>query len=312
MNRKELEEIIEIKLKEGLIDLDIAAMLNLDIDQVGYIRRKLGYKSNFLFKPCLDNIINDLKLGISCYRIGKTYKCSHTYIRNIAKQLNIKFKPNKERRIVKHNPFENLEDKNVQYWLGFLGADGCTIKGKVSLSIQEKDLNHLRKYCDFLKIDYKYIRLSLHHNKYKMCAVTFCNSDIQGYLDSIGFTERKTFTYNPNFEITWDFLRGYFDGDGSISDVKRREISFVSASNDFVVKISDFLKLNNIDFKLNKNKRNFYSIRISSKPVNLERFINLLYKDAQTYLDRKFDNAAQIRNYLIEKRLNSGKQHQQS
>lgn len=66
------------------------------------------------------------------------------------KKLNINYPrfSTKSNRIIKHNLFENLEDPEVQYWLGWLATDGyVTLKGnRISLSVSIKDLDVLEKF----------------------------------------------------------------------------------------------------------------------------------------------------------------------
>ena len=52
------------------------------------------------------------------------------------------------------------------------------------------------------------------HEKFEMYQVSFRNKEIVEYLNSLGFKENKTFTFIPNFKITWDYIRGVFEGDG--------------------------------------------------------------------------------------------------
>lgn len=251
-------------------------------------------------------VIKLLKEGLTCYRIAILQNCSHTYVRRLAKENNIIFNSNKSRRLVKNNPFKNLENRDVQYWLGFLAADGYTCKERISLYLQQKDLNHIEKYLKFLASDSLSIRESIHYKKYKMYGISFRNSDVAEYLNTLGYTSNKSFDFNPSFLITWDFLRGEFDGDGYVSKSPRNEISLISASPKFIEKIALFLDKNDIKYSINDFRGNMQTLRISSEFNNILTFIEKLYNNAQTFLERKAVNAAQISNYLVNKRLNSG------
>ena len=60
-----------------------------------------------------------------------------------------KFRKNK----IWDNPFENLEDQDVQYWLGWLATDGyvgTTIEKRCALQLQEKDIDVIEKFNKFL------------------------------------------------------------------------------------------------------------------------------------------------------------------
>jgi len=107
-------------------------------------------------------------------------------------------------------------------------------------------------------------------------------------------------------------MRGIIDGDGSVElnggsksrkDGARR-IRIGSASISFIDQISEFLTNNEIDHKIYNSgatKSNiFYTLHIHGD-LNLIKTLRFLYKDADAYLERKYLNAAQIRNSLIEK-----------
>ena len=119
--------------------------------------------------------------------------------------------------------FESIDNPFKAYWLGFLYADGnitynlLKTKYSVELCLSEKDLDHLEKYKNFLntskKISYrsntKSYRLNIQSKK--MCE----------NLINLGCTPKKSLTLKfPEFlseDLVNHFIRGYFDGDGSIS-----------------------------------------------------------------------------------------------
>lgn len=236
--------------------------------------------------------IEKLKEGKSAYKVAKETNLSSSYVNTLAKRNNIKLQDILSRRIVNNNPFSKLNDESW-YWIGFLAADGAVKGTKIALTLSKKDYNHILKYRDYINKKLK-IRESIHHGKYTHYGVSFRNTDVVQFLKNIGVTERKTLTLNI-LELNWSFLRGYIDGDGYISS-KRKEISFLSASNIFTKQISNFLDSNNIIHSVRKiNRKNtIYNIRISRKSLNC--FIDYLYNKAHVYLERKHNEAVLIRN----------------
>lgn len=53
------------------------------------------------------------------------------------------------KKLINYNPFENLENKEVQYWLGWLASDGCITGNRIIISLQRQDRDVLEKFCSF-------------------------------------------------------------------------------------------------------------------------------------------------------------------
>ena len=84
------------------------------------------------------------------------------------------------------------------------------------------------------------------------------------------------------------FIRGYFDGDGCLCYTEKTlEVSMIG-TYEFLEVVCDII---NIDKKriydLNKNKRTSRLVLSSKKDI--ENFLNYIYKDANIYLDRKYE-----------------------
>lgn len=52
---------------------------------------------------------------------------------------------------------------------------------------------------------------------------------VTNYLYNLGFKENKTFNFIPNFKITWDYIRGVFEGDGYFRWGHPSELNITSA-----------------------------------------------------------------------------------
>lgn len=134
--------------------------------------------------------------------------------------------------------------RNMAYMLGFWFADGCIYGGKIfDITTHVKDKYIIKQFakeleydgpiCDF--VDKQAARLNF------SCVVIYQD------LIALGGTERKSFTCKfPQIpeEYLSDFIRGYFDGDGSVWDVKGQRVnsSFCCRSFDFLKTLWDLLK----------------------------------------------------------------------
>lgn len=144
-------------------------------------------------------IINLFLEGASPTEIAKLFNTYNTTIRRILLRNKFKLKtPSEAQTTVKNNPFEDLNSREVQYWLGMLISDGnlsdpikSNSKYTIDLSLSEKDKNHLQKYIKFLNYD-----INLHSTKNKkystnMYSVRFGNKSIHSFLCSLGITPKK-------------------------------------------------------------------------------------------------------------------------
>lgn len=52
---------------------------------------------------------------------------------------------------INENYFENIDNKNKAYWLGFIAADGNVYGNKLSIELNSKDEGHLKIFRRFGK-----------------------------------------------------------------------------------------------------------------------------------------------------------------
>lgn len=204
---------------------------------------------------------------------------------------------------VNYNVFKNLKDNQVQYWLGYLASDGSIFEDRVLLSQKLEDKDVIEKFNKFLNIN-KELTIKYHKKfgkKYPYVNTSFRNKEITNFLIDLGITYNKSFTLKMNMPITFDFLRGVIDGDGSISvkngNTKNR-IRIFTVSEQFHNQIINFLNDNNIDCKSYKSKKGILDIHIHKKEALL-KLIDNLYYDNCVSMARKHRNATQIRNNLM-------------
>lgn len=136
------------------------------------------------------------------------------------------------------------------------------------------------------------------------------NMELVDFMLSIGITNAKTKTMDINFDNfsnknIVDFMRGYFDGDGSVTfseyvnTGKKYLRSRYIGNKNTMDKISNILKDNNIkhtlkDITKEKYTFPFYQVEIGSIEDNL-KFYNYLYSDnPKFFLKRKFDKFNEV------------------
>jgi len=192
------------------------------------------------------------------------------------------------------------------YWIGFLYADGHIEKGRnrVTLTLSAPDKNHLHKCGDFFGKGLVIRQVSgkvLKSNGYvsdDAYRVGFSSVHVYKKLEELGFTHNKTYTINsphPDLVGSRDFWRGVIDGDGWVS-TKVWTVGVCGAKTT-IEAFSDFIKSGGIETKTSarlssKRSTHLYSMELHHhKAVQV---LNLLYKDAPVYLDRKYQKYLEI------------------
>ena len=142
----------------------------------------------------------------------------------------------------------------MSYVLGYIVADGCIAISKdrkshpFTLNITSADLEHLYLLKETLESEHKISKKSqkVDTNGYQL---QIRNHIITQDLINLGILPRKTHNLNPikvPEKYFADFVRGFFDGDGSVyiynvNKVPQIKAGFVSSSLSFIAKFNEQL-----------------------------------------------------------------------
>jgi len=186
---------------------------------------------------------------------------------------------------------------DMAYVLGLLFTDGCISKtGTVALSINDKEL--LESVRNAMRSTHK-IELSKHQKR--LYIFHFARKYMVERLKALGLVSHKSMVIKfPEvpFEYLSDFLRGVFDGDGSVFYEKNAPHSsirskFVSSSEGFIKGINDNLMRLGMPGRTiyrQKTKNGWYYMFAYAHKNSL-KLRDILYKNgsASLFLKRKFD-----------------------
>jgi hypothetical protein len=297
LKKNQIDSIIEIyqngiSTEKICIDYGVSA---------SYICRLL--KSNNIQLRGRKKDINEKEI-ISIYESGRftmreiciKYNVSKHKIRTLLKSNGIKSKSSKK-YLYNDNIFEAIDSEDKAYWLGFLFADGYVRNRKkfgseLRLKLCYSDKSHLIKFKNFITSDNIPITYEEYKNS-KCYKVSINSKKIVSDLFNKGCVNKKTKIIEfPNFineELLSHFIRGYFDGDGSISySGKQISLNFVCGSNIFLQKLSTFLsyKTSCKIANLTGSSENYKYLSFSSKD-DLYKLYDYLYNRANIFLDRK-------------------------
>jgi DNA-binding transcriptional regulator WhiA len=193
--------------------------------------------------------------------------------------------------------FNELNEKS-SYWLGFLYADGSVRmkdgkSGELRVKLKDTDKEHIEKFLKDIECD-KPIKCGV-EGKSKFCSVTVYSNLLVNRLFDLGCVNNKTQKIRLpklNEPFMSHFIRGYFDGDGSISKVKNRPNSFslrICSNKSFNDDIISFLGYG----KAYRHEN--YSVIQINKIMDIVNFKDYIYSNAMTLLERKLIKFKQIK-----------------
>lgn len=232
--------------------------------------------------------------------LGRTWGCDPSTIKNIMKAYGVSGRTLSEARRnylnynINEDSFSKIDSPDKAYWLGVMYSDGYITKteytNKFGIAVAERDKNWLEKFKRFLNYngeikEYEtgktsfvpglpYVRLLIGNNK------------IVEDLINLGVVENKTKLIKklPNIPYLDDFIRGYIDGDGAL--IKRLPHIIISGNKEFLEDIANYFQL---PYHLYQDK-SIYSLQYNK---NCSEYLEKrLYKNANYYLDRKYEVAS--------------------
>jgi len=209
---------------------------------------------------------------------------------------------------VYHGFFTKIDTEEKAYWLGFIYADGYITKrgNYVGLALAQRDKSHLEKLVRTLQTDYtiKEYKVTNGYGKGNtFCRLILCSEIMKTDLVSKGVLINKSLKLIfPSFQIVpveliRHFIRGYFDGDGSLSHYgpnnKNHFTIKICGTYEFLSNLKSCLRdalelggLGSICKSTNNNKNNYY-LTIGGN-IQVTAVLNHLYKNATIYLERKY------------------------
>lgn len=272
------------------------------------IRKKLiendieirGYSSTKkeLSDEVISSLIKEFNEGNSLRELEKKYFINRFDISLALKQRGIDIQ-NRQLKI-DEDIFETIDTEEKAYWLGFLYADGNVYKTTISISLKGEDIGHLEKFKAFLKSEHPIMKLkskcAISTNPDKIldvCKIMITSKKLSNDLINLGCVRKKSLILKFPSEdmvprhLMKHFIRGYFDGDGSIAIDKSKTHSLVfqvTGTYEVLLGIKEhYLIKSNI-----RKVGNIYDLRCKGNIKALSIFDDM-YNDCTVYLDRKYN-----------------------
>lgn len=258
------------------------------------------------------DIIQSYLDGESSVKIGKRYNIDHKPILKLLKRNGV-YVDKLARRFhrqyaLNEDYFDNIDTQDKAYILGFFFADGNNNPSKqtISMALQEEDKEILEKIrnaigsekpLDYLDYTHKHDFGYTYKNQWRLNLFSkrFCEDLIRH-----GMIPNKSLILEfPNIDeaLYPHFIRGYFDGDGSICKTKCNGACLtITSTNKFCIKLKDII-LNQLGIdgviRDASNHNNITKVYSLTNSITIKMFLDWLYTDANLFLQRKYDRYQQ-------------------
>lgn len=250
------------------------------------------------------------------YKLQKIFKSSNPVLKRVLEERGVEirsFRDSKRLYPLNEDYFEKIDSKDKAYWLGWMYADGFITEGangQFIFGITLAEIEPLILFKRYLETD-KPIGESI-NSGFKTGSVLYSlaisSKKVYSDLISHGIVKNKTFKIKfPELEkeLIPHFIRGYFDGDGTVFTSSQKHLLYLhsgfSGTQSFLSAI-----LKNLNFTKNETSNLYKDKRKTTDcwniRFNIEKSILLykyLYKDCgDLFLKRKRDV---FENYIIDK-----------
>lgn len=276
---------------------------NIHIRKMGEYWR--GRERVFIDKEIEDKIVEEYLSGKGLAASGKKYNVTQFKVRKILEKRGIKIRSFSESASISNtlrkkyfcnvDYFKN-ENENMAYILGFLAADG-TIRLKsndLKITLSRKDKELLEK----IKKELEYtgeIKDATTNSGFDITTLQITCKEYKQDLAKYNIVPQKTNTYtfpeNLNKKYWIDFIRGYWDGDGTICTAGKEAIrsSLCGNKKEFLEFVVNFLEeeynIPKVNIQKVKNSNTYYFQYSNNSTIKL--FHALYYKKDLLCLDRK-------------------------
>lgn len=252
----------------------------------------------------IDYITNHYNEFHSTTTLSKLFGVSTQAIRGLLRKQGIKVLSISELQTLdfprNSNYFHIIDTPAKAYWLGFLYADGyISPSHEIRIGLEKEDENHLKKFLTAIDATNHTIKYSQKYGDNKIYYTAYCSlrdkTLVQDLADKGCVNNKSLILTFPKDKVPsnlWShFIRGYFDGDGSIHYTQcgqarhpNYRISF-TGTEDMLVNIRHILQKDNLALAYHTN----YCVLQICGNKQLESVLTFIYKDSspEMELDRK-------------------------
>lgn len=253
-------------------------------------------------KQIVNMYVND---QMSMHKIALNLEIDDKTVKGILIKNNVKIRSKRKYKLNEHY-FDKIDTPTKAYILGFFYADGSInlSKSTIAMSLQEEDgyiLDRMRrefnstKELEFLDYSNKHDFGYTYKNQYRLLffSIYLCKQ-----FEKLGVFQNKSLILEfpdwLNKDLIPHFIRGYYDGDGSVcfgSGRKTNCILTITSTNKFCSKIKEIIEKElgiNTYIADASNHNEITKVFGISGSLQVKKFLDYIYKDADIYLVRKY------------------------
>lgn len=306
LNQVEIDNIINLYQNTNMTLIEIAKLFGYKSKDIIYKilldyntpkRRSIKFKISLEQESEIINMYTEKEMTEK--EISQYYGININIISRVLNRNKIKTNYCNKKYNINEDYFEKIDTINKAYLLGFIYADGYIRKDGLVLSVvvHHKDIDILEKIKNELNTETNIAAIkNKNHNRINICNIKLCSD-----LIKLGCNNNKTFNLQfPNIDthLVPHFIRGFMDGDGCISIRTQNNKKYFSLSFTGTKEMMDKLKeVLNVDNTISFYK-NAYALHIGKKKDVL-RILDWIYKDANLYLQRKYNKYCEIRGLTV-------------
>lgn len=218
-------------------------------------------------------------------------------------------------KIQYNNEFKTIDTQEKAYFVGLMYSDGCVTKlpkAVTKISMVEADLiKSLHKHFPFFsyaEVDYS----KYNSNCQVQQLIRSSNRTLHSDLINLGILPRKSYENcellkvpEMDKSLIRHFIRGFFDGDGSIYDTVNRKGNYIvemcSTSYKFINELQNILVELGLDAryrrkKKGKNQKQSLHVVYLLRNADLDFLKTYFYDDAKIYIQRKYLKFMKVEN----------------
>lgn len=244
------------------------------------------------------NIIELRNKGYKLIDISKELNISYSVVRRVIKKAGLSGKSKPQPTNMNDSYFTNINNEFKAYFLGLLHADGSIYTQadneysafhgnqtpKFSISLVEQDKYLLEILKKELNLESKiYTKQDSRSNRQPIATVSCAK---QSFVNTLLDLKSNELIDKVPFELRRHFIRGYFDGNGSIwwSGTKSNAVYELCGSLDIIDKL--FTEVEHLFSSHNCYTKNTTTKAIRGKKI--EDMYAYLYNNCKIFMQRKF------------------------
>lgn len=274
---------------------------------------------NKVSKEMQQQIIQAYKNNMSLREIEKQFNVTRATVSKFLEQNGIKLIKGNHYRKYFHNEdfFENIDTEEKAYWLGFMFADGYIINNEhrygqdgFGLTLAQDSIDAIEKFKKSLNATNPICYDNSKPTGQRQVKLVCCSQKTVNDLIDKGCIKNKSCYLQPPKHIPEElirhFIRGFFDGDGSLMRHQKSEKSIIF-SLDFTTTynmakwLQEILKLGSIFPEKRRDSTWYYSIGGNQQVLQICHY---MYDNANIYMNRKYERYQELLNKYDENRGN--------